>query len=305
MFLECVDSNEGEPGCVVILPTASGIPDESGPGTAEAFQEVATRHTFDVVRLVEDDPNRADDPEVAKRSEDSLLNGVYEEGVNEAGVEIKTGMGLFPYGLIDQHFLERGRMGRLIVAIETTDTLFGFGVEEDAAVIVTLGIGNPILNAIGPDSVLIIDRREVVRHDAQEANEDETAARQNLRLTLLGTGDRWNLKQHHAIENDEKLDRALMNLPSLEAAAPAPNSIDLDPDDMKPTEALTAWESDAIPAAIHALAADPRTPQELESEHFVLTFSADEQSQFHIQPDDRRDLCAVNVRLDITRRPER
>ena len=49
----------------------------------------------------------------------SLLLGPRTENSKGRGVEIEKGMGFFPYGFTDQHFLRRGRFGRLVVALCT------------------------------------------------------------------------------------------------------------------------------------------------------------------------------------------
>lgn len=49
------------------------------------------------------------------------------------GVGLARGMGYCTIGMIDQHFLERGRLGRLIVAMRAANQRRGFGVPENCA----------------------------------------------------------------------------------------------------------------------------------------------------------------------------
>ncbi|NUP90228.1 MAG: cyanophycinase [Candidatus Sumerlaeia bacterium] len=63
----------------------------------------------------------------------ALLNGVT---TNTSGVRISTGAGFFEHGMTDQHFLARGRLGRLVVATAGAGFRYGFGVDEGCAFVV-------------------------------------------------------------------------------------------------------------------------------------------------------------------------
>lgn len=49
------------------------------------------------------------------------------------------GLGLFPLGVLDTHFAERGRQARLLVLQQATQTRLAFGVDEASAMLVDLG----------------------------------------------------------------------------------------------------------------------------------------------------------------------
>ena len=51
--------------------------------------------------------------------------------------EITTGFDLLPGAILDQHFLKRSRLGRLIQAVEMHPNLIGLGIEEDTAILIT------------------------------------------------------------------------------------------------------------------------------------------------------------------------
>lgn len=207
------------------------------------------------------------------RSEQALLVGVIG-----GGVEVAAGMALYRSALIDQHFFERGRLGRLIVALEHTGGRWGLGIDEGKAVVATLGETSEV-KALGADSALLVDMAQATR--------DERGGRAGVRLSLLGDGDRWAGGRGSITPARGKERWAQSQWP----IHPEP----LDPE-------LGAWDPGAVRDALHALAADPDTPQVLRSRAFVLTFTADHLTGFYVRADDRRDLCVVGVRLDITRR---
>lgn len=49
------------------------------------------------------------------------------------------GLGLFPLGILDTHFAERGRQARLVVLQQATNTQLAFGIDEATALLVDLG----------------------------------------------------------------------------------------------------------------------------------------------------------------------
>jgi cyanophycinase len=113
------------------------------------------------------------------RSESALREGARFHGVEGGGgVWIGRGMGFFPFGLVDQHFLARGRLGRLLVALIATGERFGFGIDENSAIDVDLATRR--IEAIGPTALLLVDASDVVH---------EGGGYRDARIALLGNGD--------------------------------------------------------------------------------------------------------------------
>jgi cyanophycinase len=50
--------------------------------------------------------------------------------------KISTGLELMPGAIIDQHFLKRNRLSRLMAAVRTHPGLIGFGIDEGTAIVV-------------------------------------------------------------------------------------------------------------------------------------------------------------------------
>lgn len=101
---------------------------------------------------------------------------------------LARGLGFFPYGLTDQHFGERARLGRLARAVMAApDGLrMGFGVDENTALVVDLG--DDSLSVLGAGSVTIIDGRA-----ASAAALGGAARIEGLALHLMSDGDRLDL----------------------------------------------------------------------------------------------------------------
>ena len=69
------------------------------------------------------------------------------------------GLGFLPDGLVDQHFSERDRLGRLTRALfeQPSAQRFGFGIDEDTALVVDLESG--IAKALGSGTITVVDAR--------------------------------------------------------------------------------------------------------------------------------------------------
>ena len=114
------------------------------------------------------------DPMIAGGSSARALDG----GVIGGGVSVGPGLGFFT-GLTDQHFLARGRIGRLLVAVLQLDgARLGFGIDENTALVVD----GERASVVGASGVVVVDGREA-RRDA------DGHGGTGLRVTLLGAGD--------------------------------------------------------------------------------------------------------------------
>jgi len=115
-------------------------------------------------------------------SPDAVEHGIATEEDGE-GVNITGGMGFFPQALLDQHFLARGRIGRLLVATLATDSLpLGLGIDENTALVVD----GDSARVMGASGVVMVDGRDALRVAATKGT--------GLRVELAGRGDVLDLR---------------------------------------------------------------------------------------------------------------
>lgn len=98
------------------------------------------------------------------------------------------GLGFFEYGLLDSHFSERGRQGRLIRLASDVGVDMAYGVDENTALIVTnAGMPNVNFEVLGQGGVFISDlsNAEVGEKNGYWTISDVTA-------TYLTDGDQFN-----------------------------------------------------------------------------------------------------------------
>jgi len=107
------------------------------------------------------------------------------KGQLREGQEVDRGFGFFPPQVaVDQHFIRRGRIGRLLPLMQTRALPLGIGVEENSAVVLR---GDEI-EAIGEHGALVADLSQA-RNDPQWGAFNLSGAR----LHWLASGDSFNL----------------------------------------------------------------------------------------------------------------
>ncbi|MGB7378655.1 MAG: cyanophycinase [Rivularia sp. (in: cyanobacteria)] len=113
-------------------------------------------------------------------------------------VKMSPGMGFFPGVIIDQHFLQRARIGRLISALtQQRKAVLGFGIDENTAILV---IGNKI-QVIGENAVTIIDESDVTHSNIDNIMKHEGLAICNAKLHILPKGYEFDLETRKPIAN--------------------------------------------------------------------------------------------------------
>lgn len=110
-------------------------------------------------------------------------------------VKLGPGMSFLPGVVIDQHFLQRGRLGRLISALAQQPAVLGFGIDENTAMVVT----GSQLQVIGEGAVTIVDESEMIHSNAGEILKDEPLAVCGAKLHILPHGYKFDLKTRKPI----------------------------------------------------------------------------------------------------------
>lgn len=105
-------------------------------------------------------------------------------------VEMGPGMGFLHSVVVDQHFAQRGRLGRLIAALLQQPAILGFGIDEDTAIVVD----GDKLTVVGRGALTVVDESEATYNNLDELLKDEAMAVCGVKLHILPQGFRFNLK---------------------------------------------------------------------------------------------------------------
>lgn len=116
-------------------------------------------------------------------------------------VAMGPGLGFLPGVVIDQHFSQRGRLGRLLSALVQEPAGLGFGIDENTAMVVT----DHQIEVIGEGSVTIIDESEATYNNMGEILKDEPLAIFGAKLHILPDGYKFDLKTRQPILNQNSV----------------------------------------------------------------------------------------------------
>jgi len=102
---------------------------------------------------------------------------------------LAAGLGFLQRVVIDQHFSERQRLGRLLGIVAQNAYLLGIGIDENTALVVERGAG---LEVLGEGAVTLIDGRQM-RSNFLEVAQRERMELINVKLHLLPGGAHYEL----------------------------------------------------------------------------------------------------------------
>jgi cyanophycinase len=121
--------------------------------------------------------------------ETMLVRGTSRESHRIGDLHLAAGLGLIHDVIIDQHFAERGRMGRLLGAVAQNPRLLGIGIDEDTGIVVE----GSDFGVIGSGAVYVVDGEGVTSSNIAEEKDDRTLSIYDVRLHVLSAGDRFDL----------------------------------------------------------------------------------------------------------------
>lgn len=109
--------------------------------------------------------------------------------------QISAGLGVLPGVIVDQHFQQRNRLGRLLSLIAQNPSLLGLGVDEDTA-----GVVGPdhILEVIGRGSITVVDGA-TSETDAWEIRGHRPLMISGVVLHSLPAGYRFDLRRRQRV----------------------------------------------------------------------------------------------------------
>ena len=124
-----------------------------------------------------------------------IIEGDSETNPRVNSVAMGPGMGFLPGVVIDQHFAQRGRLGRLVSALLLQPAVLGFGIDENTAILVS----GDEFEVIGESAVTIIDESEKLHDNMEGLLKDEGLAICGAKLHILPHGYRFNLKTRQPV----------------------------------------------------------------------------------------------------------
>jgi len=125
-----------------------------------------------------------------------MIAGGYEGSTPSPDlVTMAPGLGLTNKFIIDQHFRERDRLGRLLTALAYNPFAVGIGLDEDTAAFIG---PDERLEVVGSGGITVIDPTELSYSSMDQARRGEPVSLIGVRLHILVAGGRFDIESREA-----------------------------------------------------------------------------------------------------------
>lgn len=129
-----------------------------------------------------------------------IVQGNDNEPARKCTLKMAPGLGLFNGVIIDQHFDQRGRFGRLLCGVAENPDILGIGIDENTAIKLYPDMH---FEVIGENAVSIIDGTTIQCSNVSELNPNEILAIMGVTVHALPNGYGFNLKDRKVIRKNE------------------------------------------------------------------------------------------------------
>lgn len=129
----------------------------------------------------------------AAASAHMLYRGSSSEALIKGEVQMTGGLGFIDSVIVDTHFVQRGRIGRLLYAVASNPGMLGIGLGEDAGLLVT---GGRFMEAIGSGLTILVDGRFINETNIYDVEIGSPVSIDNLKVHVMSIYDRFDLKTH-------------------------------------------------------------------------------------------------------------
>jgi cyanophycinase len=110
-------------------------------------------------------------------------------------VSLAPGLGLINRIVVDQHFRQRDRLGRLLTALSYNPFTIGCGLDEDTAAFIG---PDDVIEVVGSGAITIVDVSALEYSSMAEAGEGEPVELVGIKLHVLAAGSHFDLASRRA-----------------------------------------------------------------------------------------------------------
>lgn len=126
----------------------------------------------------------------AAASENMIYQGSSSEALLKGEIKTTQGLGFIENVIVDTHFVQRGRIGRLFQAVVNNPRTLGIGLGEDTG----LFIKDETMTAIGSGLVILVDGRFIKDTNLTKIELGQPISIDNLTVHVMSQNDEFNLK---------------------------------------------------------------------------------------------------------------
>lgn len=132
----------------------------------------------------------------AASSNNMIYQGSSNGALLKGEVKITGGLGFINNVIIDTHFVQRGRIGRLLYACASNPMNLGIGLGEDTGLLITNG---HFMEAIGSGLVILVEGTHMRQTNITDVEMGEPVSVENMTVHVMSLGDKFDLKTKHFI----------------------------------------------------------------------------------------------------------
>jgi len=129
----------------------------------------------------------------AAASTNMIYRGSSSEALIKGEVQITGGLGFIDNVIVDTHFVQRGRIGRLFYAVASNPGMMGIGLGEDAGLLITQG---NLLEAIGSGLTILVDGRFINETNIYDVEIGTPVSIDNLKVHVMSIFDKYDIHKH-------------------------------------------------------------------------------------------------------------
>jgi cyanophycinase len=132
----------------------------------------------------------------AAASTNMIYRGQSNKALIKGEVQITAGLGFIDSVIIDTHFVQRGRIGRLLYAVASNPGMLGIGLGEDAGLLITEG---NMMEAIGSGLTILVNGRKMAETNIYDVEMGSPVSIKNMRVSVMSIFDKYDLTQNQLI----------------------------------------------------------------------------------------------------------
>ena len=132
----------------------------------------------------------------AASSNNMIYQGSSHGALLKGEVKITGGLGFINNVIIDTHFVQRGRIGRLLYACASNPINVGIGLGEDTGLLISNGND---MEAIGSGLIILVDGTQMRHTNMTDVEMGEPVSIENLVVHVMSIGDHFDLKTRKLI----------------------------------------------------------------------------------------------------------
>jgi cyanophycinase len=129
-----------------------------------------------------------------------IIGGPGDESSRAADLSMAPGLGLIDDVIIDSHFAERGRIGRLAGVVAYNPRNLGIGIDAGTAIVVEQG---QRFTVIGSDAVYVIDGKGISYSSLSQEDLSGVLTIHGVQLHILGAGNVFDMMKREPVITKE------------------------------------------------------------------------------------------------------